>query len=245
MEWIKKYYKELVLIFLSFIITLVLADWLLHFTRYHSVFTRLAFPRYYFIADEEMGVDIAPNFKKETHSFSDFTYDVWSNELGCFDNPYNNETPYIYLTGDSFAWGFTPFEDKLGTKMESLLNTRVVKCGVPGFGTKQEFIKTSRDLIRLPKPELIIVDYFSNDALNDATFPIDTVYKGYRVPNFNKKISEGEAQQKYDFWDKYCVFSMPAHPALQRIKCWFYNNSVIYNILTKNLRPALISIFPK
>ncbi len=245
MEWIKKHYKELILIFLSVAVVLILADWFLHFTGYSIFVSKLLFPRYYFIADKEMGIDIASNFKKEKHTFTDLSYDVWSNELGCFDNPYNNVTPYIYLTGDSFTWGYAPFEEKWGTKIESLINTRVVKCGIVGIGTKQEFIKTSRDINRLPKPELIIVPYNRIDVLDDADFPNHSVYNGYRVANFYKNNSADEARQKYDLWDKYCMFSKPAHPLLQRIKCWFYSRSIIYNLLADNFRPMLTSILPK
>lgn len=111
--------------------------------------------------------DIRPNFPTTTIPFPEGPYEVWSNELGCFDMPYRGEEPYIYLTGDSFAWGFAPFENKWGTQLENLLGIRILKCGVIAFGTKQELQKAANDLARLPVPKLILVSYFINDVNDD------------------------------------------------------------------------------
>lgn len=72
------------------------------------------YPRGYFVADARKGSDIAPGFQPEREWVEGTLYDVWSNRLGCFDTSDLPGGDYIYLAGDSFAWGFTPFEAKFG-----------------------------------------------------------------------------------------------------------------------------------
>jgi len=71
-------------------------------------------PRFYFVADPETGYDITPNAPVRTHAFEDAAYPLWSNELGCFDRPYEGERDYVLLVGDSYSHHFAPFERKWG-----------------------------------------------------------------------------------------------------------------------------------
>lgn len=143
MNWIKQNIENIFLVIVSVVVTLIVIDLALSFSKYRFVIKKQPYLVNYFQKDTELGFDIAPNFAITSHLFSDTSYDIWSNSKGCFDYEYNGELPFIYLTGDSFTWGFTPFEDKWGTQMEKFLGRRVLKCGVNGFGTKGEFIKTS------------------------------------------------------------------------------------------------------
>src|SRR5215813_10996749 len=52
-------------------------------------------------------------------------------------------------------------------QLQQYLNERVVKCGVSGYGTMQEYIKAQHVLAQLPRPKLLIVSYFGNDAIDD------------------------------------------------------------------------------
>ena len=158
MNWIKKHTVNIFLIIGSVVATIVFIDIALHFTHYKYAIRRDNYPRYYFVKDDELGLDISLNFATGTHYFDDAAFPVWSNNIGCFDRDYTGETPYIYMAGDSLTWSFVPFEDSWGKKIEELLETRTVKCGVTGgYGTKQEYIKASRLFSKLPAPELIIV----------------------------------------------------------------------------------------
>jgi len=64
--------------------------------------------------------------------------------LGCFDAPFKNDRDYAVLVGDSFTWGWTPFGEKFGTIIEESCGIRILKCGVGGYGTKQEFLKLKK-----------------------------------------------------------------------------------------------------
>lgn len=248
MNWINFNYKKLftnsLLVALGIVVPLLFLEFILSFTSLKGIVSENVYPRYYFVKDREIGLDIAPDFSTTSLSFYEHPYDVWSNSLGCFDYVYSSTTPYIYLTGDSFTWGFAPFADKWGTILESRVGTRVLKCGVGGFGTKQELIKTSRDMARLAAPKLIIVGYFGfNDPLDDANFPRNTVYDGYRVGNFAfGSTTEAQAESNYKNLEEYCVANVPTHPVLQRVKCVLFTHSIIYNLLRNNLKTFFTGI---
>ena len=227
--------KNTILIIASIIFTLVLTDVVLYFSHYRYLIGKFVHPQFYYQKDEEIGFDIKPNFATTTHIFSDGEYPIWSNSLGCFDEEYKGEIPYIYLTGDSFTWGFAPFENKWGTILEKELNIRVLKCGVTGYGTREEVIKTTRHLGKLPLPELIIVGYTEgNDIIDNINFPAGTVQNGYLMRNLAKNgVTKEEAEIKYDLLDRYCTSVPPKYPILQKVKCWLHNYSVLYNVAGK------------
>src|SRR4029078_10187614 len=131
------------------------------FTSFRALLPYEGTPRYYYAPDRNSGYTITPNFATSTHRFADSSYPIWSNNLGCFDNAYQGETPYTLLVGDSFAWGFTPFSDKWGTIVERETGERVLKCGVGGYGTIQELANAKEILAEASSsPERIIVSYF-------------------------------------------------------------------------------------
>jgi lysophospholipase L1-like esterase len=249
MNWIKNNKTNILLSIASIIITVVVVDVVLYFSHYRYRISRNLYPQFYFKKDLEIGHDIALNVATTTHVFEDFEYPVWSNNLGCFDTNYTGETPYIYMAGDSLTWGFAPFADKWGTKIQSYLGIRTLKCGVTGgYGTKQEYIKASRLLEKIPEPpKLIIVEYFGgNDIDEDANFPINTIYNGYLVPNIAKgSTTEAMAQEKYARFDATCSREISSHPIIQQIRCFLSNNSVLYNLIKKNIRDWVTSILPK
>lgn len=138
--------------------------------------------RYLFRPDPETGYDLAPNVSRRPHVFSDGRYDVWTNELGCFDRPYHGERPYLLLVGDSFTEYYAPFERKWGTLLEASLGQRVLKCGVGGYGTAQELVKARRLVAAVgTAPQTIVVGYYVNDLGEDALFPQETVIDGWPV----------------------------------------------------------------
>ena len=178
------------LVFAGLAAALLVSETILRFTHFQTFILHEATPAGYFSEDTNLGRDITPNIPPTLSPFYDHPYMVWSNELGCFDRPYLGETPYIYLTGDSQTWGYAPYEYKWGTKLEGLLHTRIVKCGVPGYGTMQEFLKTSRDMERLAAPELIIVGYFDNDILDDER----------QYPRTERKVGTGRHWDGAQSW---------------------------------------------
>src|SRR4051794_16946735 len=134
----------------------------------------------YYVADAERGFDIAPNRSDLVHYVDGTLYPVWSNSLGCFDTEPKIADRYVYLAGDSFAWGFTPFEDKLGTVLERRLGVPVLKCGVSGAGQLHELSKMRRVIAAVGrKPALIVDAYFANDVQDDLAYPSATVVDGW------------------------------------------------------------------
>ena len=113
--------------------------------------------------------DIRPDYPPTPVHFPEGDFEAWSNSMGCFDSPVDlaTTTPYAYLTGGSFTWGKVALEKSWGAVLENSLATRVLKCGVNGYGTRDEFLKTERDLASLHSPELVVVEYFASDPLMD------------------------------------------------------------------------------
>ncbi|MFZ5448155.1 MAG: SGNH/GDSL hydrolase family protein [Thermodesulfobacteriota bacterium] len=185
----------------------------LHFTSYKHLLTRDRHLRYYYQVDPIKGFDIKPNVKAIPLSVDNrIQYCIWSNELGCFDEPYREEKQFILLLGDSFTHSFAPFQDKWGTQIEKLLNYRVLKCGVTGYGTGQELKKAEEIIEKVKnKPQLIIVGYFFNDLSDDIAFPNLTVVDGFLVPSVKYKDPETnkilieKLTKQYTLWEK--VFS--------------------------------------
>jgi hypothetical protein len=92
------------LIFLSVVAALACLEVALHFTSYRYLLTRDRHLRYYYQADLRKGYDIAPHVKPRWISVDNrVEFNIWSNELGCFDRPYHGEKDYILLVGDSFT----------------------------------------------------------------------------------------------------------------------------------------------
>lgn len=107
------------------------------FFNYSRYFAEGYYPINYYEAHSVRGFDIAPNVPDTPFRFADATTTVFSNTIGCFDR--NTPTAlaagrYALLVGDSFAWGFAPFEDKWGTLVEQETGIPIAKCGVSHTG---------------------------------------------------------------------------------------------------------------
>jgi hypothetical protein len=183
MASIKKGLANLGLAAFTILLVLILAEGALRFTPFTRLlsFSRSHVPQYYYRTDPVMGYDIKENFPKTTVVLDDgVAYPIWSNEIGCFDSPYKGEKDFLLLVGDSFTHAFAPFQDKWGTQVETLLGTRVLKCGVSGYGTKQASLKAESTCARIGKtPELIVVGYTMNDFTDDYLFPQYSLVDGY------------------------------------------------------------------
>jgi len=209
---LKKFLINLGLILTSLVMALVLLEIALRFTPYRHLLLRDRHIRYYYRADAVKGFDIRPNVGKIRTSVDNHSveYDIWSNELGCFDQPYRGEKDVILLMGDSFSHSYAPFEDKWGTQIEKILNYRVLKCGVNGYGTRQELLKAQEIIAKIHRsPRLIIVGYFWNDLTDDYAFPSLTVVDGflvvsdkYKDPKTGRLLNIEALDQHYTLWDK-------------------------------------------
>jgi len=182
MGWIKRWIGNICLILFGIIIALAILEGVLRFTEYRKYSGSVQF-RYYYKPDARLGHDIQENHPGlNIHIEGNYYHKIFSNELGCMDEPYNGEKDYILLVGDSFVHCFTPFDDKWGTIIDRTCNYRVLKCGVGAYGTRQELIK-AQDIISKAKvpPRLIVVGYYMNDLGNDYLFPESTIVDGFLV----------------------------------------------------------------
>jgi len=109
--------------------------------RHPTIGGRGYYPRYYFVAHPTRGMDIGPN-RRGMHQVDDLNYPVWSNRFGCFDHDWPTVPEgYVYFAGDSFTWGYTPYEEKFATLFEAKTGLPTLKCGVTHTGQAHQFDK--------------------------------------------------------------------------------------------------------
>lgn len=232
MDLIRKYLINAGLLAISLLATIVIAEILLRFTPYKKN-SNMSHERYYYMADSLSGYDIADSFPIRSFKIIDQTttdMEIWTNELGCFDKPYKGEKKTVLLVGDSFTWGHVPFERTWGSVMEGLIDSRILKCGVGGYGTKAEGNKIKKVIAKANVyPELIILGYFvGNDLTDDCTFPNTLIMDGYRVTRKNVDYETGKIT---DVPESELRTKMNAYLKKQAIKEWIVGHSIIYNLL--------------
>lgn len=236
------------LILLSVTAVIVLLEATLYFTPYRYLLTRDRHLRYYYHFDPVKGFDIMPNVKGIPLSVDNrIEYRIWSNELGCFDEPYHGEKQFILLVGDSFTHSFAPFPDKWGTQIEKLLHYRVLKCGVAGYGTGQELEKAKEVIGKVNrKPQLIVVGYFWNDISDDFSFPNLTVVDGFLVPSLKYRdpktgeLLREKLTKTYTLWEKLFSGTYPLSFG-DMIRYYLDQHLIIVNLIND----ASVRVFPR
>jgi hypothetical protein len=140
------------------------------------------YPKDYYVAKDDRGFDILPTDSPRTDQWHDLDdvgvkYQMWSNNLGCFDTPHPNPQPgYFYFAGDSVTWGYAPFETKFGTIFEKETGIETFKCGVTHTGTRHEFAKFLDIGNKVGRwPGKVAVFYSATDVANDYMHPHATV----------------------------------------------------------------------
>lgn len=234
MGWIKQQWPNIALLSMSIVIALFFVEIVLRHTLFAGLLQSRGEPEGYYRA-ANAGYDIVPDLSTTTHHFADGNYDVWSNNIGCFDTPYHKQIPYAIIVGDSFAWGYTPFEDKWGTLLQKYLSKNILKCGVSGYGTAQEYLKTEKILSQVAKPHLLIVAYFANDVGDDSSFLV-TDYS--RLSTSTTAEQTKILERNSELLKKYCVASIPSHPLFQQIKCFLRRQSVLYLLIQNAVKDA-------
>jgi len=238
-----------ILVLASISLTILALELLLHLTQLQYKYVSAQAPRGYFHFDPELGFDITPEFATSTHIFYDFSYPVWSNKRGCYDYEFDGSSPYLYVTGDSMAWGFAPLDDKWGKGIEKLLGIRALTCGVNGFGIRQELIKARRELAELPQsPKVIIVSYFDNDKADDHNFPNYNVLDGYVVWGEGQCGTEALLDVSPLEATTTCNVAAIHYPPFQKFKFNLALHSVLYSMVTtkfgKEIRASLQPYLP-
>jgi len=229
------------LILVSIVLVIILLEVILRFTHYDILITQYEEFRNYYVADRNKGYDIKPNVGKFQSNVDEEVYfPVWSNALGCFDEPYKGERDYILLLGDSFVFGHAPFTDKWGSQVEKLLGYRVLKGGVDSYGTKQEFLK-GKEIIKMTKtsPRLIIVGYFWPSLERDYCFPNQTVIDGYLVyQNELKDVKTGETVFSRKKLEE--KFGLLSSSPLIKIKNFIKRESIIGKLIISAVKDKIM-----
>ena len=158
------------------------------------------YPRNYFEAHKTRGFDIKKNSTKLYTSLPKEIpepYAIWGNSIGCYDTDIKDSEQYsIYMAGDSFTWGYTPYEHKFGTLLEKQLNKNIAACGVTHTGTLHQLSKF-KEIRSTSKtnPKKVIVNFYANDIDNDFFYPHSTILEGYQVDTRKGTYpSEGNAK---------------------------------------------------
>lgn len=201
------------------------------------------YPRYYFAADDTMGYDLSPSFPPSDFTLTDYGnaqhgyFKIWTNEIGCYDRPASTAERAILLVGDSFSWGYVPFEDTWASAVERETGSRVLRCGVGGFGPKQARLKSARVIRRLGSPSLVLLGYFiGNDLMDDYLFPQATVNDGYlatKVSLANDATGERRVLTDAEIEANKKAALEPPH-GLGIVKTFIADHSIIYNLLRNN-----------
>lgn len=232
------------------IVALLLAEGALRLGGYaHLLGHDSRAPEHYFVADRENGYDIEPGRSGKTFDFKDSSHPIWSNELGCFDRPYGGEEPFILLLGDSTAWGYKDLEQTWGSVVERETGVRVLKCAVPGYGTKHEILKGRKLIATLGRsPSLILAGHCANDHLDDHLHPYRTVVDGHLL-QFRSvaDVKTGTVCEKTDdqlrrelrLWKNYGVPYEPRYPALISVKRFLNRHSIVYRMVQPPLERFL------
>jgi hypothetical protein len=206
------------------------------------------FPQFYHCPDLINGFDICPNFPPTEVNFSDYieaygrSFTVSSNEVGCRDRRMDGETPYVVLLGDSFTWADVPLESAFGSLVENLIGVRVLKCGVSGYGTRQELNKLEEVVKQIGPPSLIVVGYFvGNDLINDYLFPQYTVVNGFVVGKIgfvelNTLLGERRIRTEEELKEEMAKrFPKEARGPIAKSKDFLVKHSFVYNLLRNDM----------
>jgi len=122
MTWMKKWAANLCLLFFSLIVSLFMVELMLRLLEYKPAPDFALTYRNYFRPDSEAGFDIKENFPKTRARLEgSYTYEFWSNELGCFGTPFSGHGSYILLLGDSFTQDYFKGKDTSQTDYHWLL----------------------------------------------------------------------------------------------------------------------------
>ena len=232
---IRRFFSNLLLLLISISLALFMLELVLRLTPYKKLMQG-GLPRYYFTNDEKAGHDISANVAPIDHGIcGGYAYKIWSNELGCFDENYKGEKDYILLAGDSFVWGFARYEKKFGKYIEDCLSCRVLKCGVPAYGTLQEYYKIKKIAGKTGiAPKLIIVGYFLGNDLEDD-FVKETVMDGYLIRKEEIDIytgkgvvySDEELREKISNFEKFGAVFKDSDSAAKKAMTWLAKNTVM------------------
>lgn len=257
MSRIVKVYGNVVLLVSSLMVGTVLVELgcrLVGYTTQVRAFPTTLHPQFYHRADPANGYDINEKFAGGPFEFAEYihNYDthfqVTSNNVGCRDRVFEGEDDgFVLLIGDSHTWGYVPLEQTWGTTLEEVLGVRVLKCGVAGYGSRQERHKLEAVVAKAGRPRLVIVGYcVGNDLIDDYLYPSRTVIDGYLLTKvkledakhgLRKVYSDDELRARLkSVLEKRSksVSEQQSNGLVGRTKDFLADHSVLYDLLRKS-----------
>jgi len=233
---------NLSVVIVSITITLLTFEFILRQTEYKYAICKsfYGFPQGYFDSDKKLGFVNARNFVGGNHYFCGPSYPVFTNELGCFDEPYNGEEPVAIALGDSFTWGYSPLDKKWTSVAEKIIRMRILKCGVTGTGTRHQYHTLKRIIETGISPKLVMVMYTDNDWVDDRFSGYELVLEGYRVSSLaGFDLLDGSVQLRDQTTLNNRIKDIKTHLATHRKK----GRSVIIQLYKERLHPILSKWF--
>ena len=186
----RKYLTNILIIFISIIIGLVMIEVLL----------RIFLPQNLNISqiDEERVYKHEPNIESVLKR-QEFLTHVKINSLGLRDREYAFQKPAnterIAVVGDSFVFGYgVELNETFVKLLENKLNKQsnktfeVMNFGTSAYGTEQEYLTIKNDVV-LYSPDVIILVFFSNDLKDNMKFNLFSVKNNTLIQNPPQKIT--------------------------------------------------------
>lgn len=210
----KKKIQNLMLIFASMSLTLLVSECILRVTGAGNMTVS---PDTLFRSDRDVGWICTPNVNERYFTPGSFDVRVICNSHGLRDSEKGYakppETWRIEILGDSYAWGFgVENEEMVSTVLQNLIpNAETINFGVKGYSTLQEVLRLETEGLRY-KPDLTLLFFCRND-LEDNFDDKEMKRPALIVTNDNVlKIRNRPVQRHYK----------------SPIKQWFQRNSRVY-----------------
>lgn len=204
------------------------------------------FPRGYNVADPIMGFDIQKQFSPITANLADQPFEIFSNEIGCFDHhtlvEIRTAKSYDYFAGDSFIWGYGNYKQNIPSTYEKNSGRFTVKCGIIHSGQRHQFEKFRRTVGLIGHtPKRVILGFYENDVANDFAYPHTTVIDGYEVDTYRfdadrfQLVPRNMDQIKIDI---HAGLNPTSQNWVLRLNAWLDGHSINWNLIKIGIKKS-------
>ena len=240
---IKNLLKNISISFITIFIFLIIFEIILRLTAQVPSYY---YPRNLFIADKELGYKLKPNFQA-VQTLGEYKYMIKINSNGLRDREYGSKGSFrILALGDSFTFGTgLEMEYTYLAVLEGLINSsgklkcEVIKSGVPGYGTEQEFVYLKSFGLKY-KPDIVLIGFCIPNDPDDNMREKDTVVDGFLVSSKAATYEKTEMVflvkaflRRHIYIYSFVVNKLKTNPKLCNI---IYNSKIGLNVFEKELQ---------